>query len=478
MKQFFLLLIGLFWSLFAHAQTEKDFETDTVITRKIAQWQDLKFGFMMHWGTYSQWGVVESWSICSEDEDWCSRGGKDYNEYVKQYKQLKETFNPVLFNPEKWAQAAYEAGMRYVVFTAKHHDGFCMFDSKQTNYKITDKNCPFSSNPKSDITKEIFNAFRNKNFWIGAYFSKPDWNSDDYWAHEWATPDRNVNYDPKKHPERWERFCQFTYEQIKELMSNYGKIDILWLDGGWVRPEWSLNEETRPWIGCKGWIQDINMEKIAGMARQKQKNLLIVDRTVHGKYENYRTPEQQIPEKEILDYPWETCMSMASSWSYSATDTYKSTNKLIHTLADVVSKGGNLLLNVGPGSDGELHPDAYNRMKEIGEWMKINEKAIYQTRPVAPYKNGKVRFTRLPDGTIFAIYLADKDETQIPSAIELGNIQHLKAGNIRMLGSKYNVKLKKTESGKWEINIPKDLQQNPPCKNAWVFDLGKQSHKN
>src|SRR5947209_12471935 len=153
---------------------------DSLVSNKLHQWQDVKFGLLMHWGTYSEWGVVESWSICPEDEGWTQRKGQyadNYFDYVKAYENLQTTFNPTNFNPDKWAAAAKDAGMKYVVFTTKHHDGFCMFDTKQTDYKVTSSKCPFSTNAKSNIAKEVFNAFRADSFMIGAYFSKPDWHS-------------------------------------------------------------------------------------------------------------------------------------------------------------------------------------------------------------------------------------------------------------------------------------------------------------
>ncbi len=167
----FILLFAVIACNTANSQTEDTTyikPTDTLVLQKLSWWNDIKFGLLMHWGAYSQWGIVESWSLCPEDENWCKRKIPDYTEYVKRYEALKYSFNPVRFNPEKWAAAARDAGMRYVVFTTKHHDGFCMFDTKQTNYKITDKECPFSVNKRADVTKEIFNAFRNENFGIGA----------------------------------------------------------------------------------------------------------------------------------------------------------------------------------------------------------------------------------------------------------------------------------------------------------------------
>ena len=173
------LMVGVI--LQAKSQQQQYFpDPDPLIQKRLEEWKDLKFGLLMHWGPYSQWGIVESWSICPEDLSWATGGRKKdapfaYNDYLKEYEKLKTSFNPIQFNPEKWAIAAKDAGMKYMVFTTKHHDGFCMFDSKYTDYKITGKTCPFSTHPRSNITREIFSAFRKENFWIGAYFSKPGW---------------------------------------------------------------------------------------------------------------------------------------------------------------------------------------------------------------------------------------------------------------------------------------------------------------
>lgn len=450
----------------AQTKASEDRETDPLVLKNLEEWKDLKFGFLIQWGTYSQWGVVESWSICSEDEDWCQRNMNNYVEYVKAYQKLKETFNPVKFNPGNWASLAKEAGMKYLVFTTKHHDGFCMYDTKLTNYRITDIGCPFHTNPKANITKEVFEAFRKEGFKVGAYFSKPDWHCEYYWWPYFATPDRHVNYDPAKHPERWQQFKNFTYGQIEELMSGYGKVDILWLDGGWVRSGSTMTAGLRSAIP---YVQDIDMPKIANMAREHQPGLIIVDRSVTGKYENYRTLEQSVLSR-VPDYPWETCMSMAKNWSYNADDQYKSTHNLIDILVDIVAKGGNYLLNVGPGPDGEFHPDAIQRMKEIGQWLKINGEAIYKTRPVPPYKEGKTCLTSLKDGTVFAIYLADEGELNPPGKILLQTIQPADGAKIHMLG--YNKPLQWEKVGKGVlIEVPRAMVQNPPCQHAWAFKI-------
>ena len=419
--------------------------TDAKVREKLADWKKIKFGLLMHWGTYSQWGVVESWSICPEDEGWTQRRGPysaDWYTYLKAYENLQTTFNPVKFNPERWAAAAKDAGMKYVVFTTKHHDGFCMFDSKETGYKITGSKSPFANNPKANVAKEVFNAFRNQGLMTGAYFSKPDWNTKDYWWRYFPPKDRNVSYDPKKYPQRWEDFKTFTYNQIQELMTGYGTMDILWLDGGWVRPKSSI-DTTVEWQRTITHNQDIDMPKIAAMARTHQPGLLVVDRTVHGEYENYVTPEQQVPAT-YLPYPWESCITLGNSWSYVPGDQYKSSRKVIHMLTDIISKNGNLLLNVGPGPDGEWDSLAYNRLEAIGKWMKTNGEAVYESEadPNLP-RQGKWAFTR--KGTdVYAIYQVAENE-MIENSLSVNLPAGVKVKSVSVMGGPQKVKF--TQNG-------------------------------
>lgn len=446
---------------------------DPLVQAKLSKWQDLKFGLLMHWGPYSQWGVVESWSICSEDEDWCRRNIPDYNEYKRKYKALKRTFDPTLFNPEKWARAAKRAGMRYVVFTTKHHDGFCMFDTSTTDYKITDPGCPFSRHPKANITKEIFQAFRQEGFMIGAYFSKPDWNCPYYWWPNFATPDRHVNYSIKKYPQRWEKFIQFTTTQIDELMSHYGRIDILWLDGGWVRH--LSADEIRAYLNSPGYkftriqSQDINMPALAAKARHKQPGLIIVDRAVPGPHQNYLTPENRVPEKR-LPYPWESCITMGRSWSHIKKETYKPAGQLIHMLIDIVAKGGNLLLNIGPAADGTWDRDAYKRLEEIGDWIEVNHSAIYGSRAFKPFKQGNICYTQGKNGSIYAFYLARSRETKPPHTIVVAIPETLEVDDIKFLGADEKITWRRKKQGV-SIQVPESVRIHPPCKYAWVFQI-------
>jgi alpha-L-fucosidase len=479
-KYFVILLCLIPLALTAQEQHSRYYAPeDSLVRQKISQWQDLKFGLLMHWGPYSQWGVVESWSICSEDEPWCYQG-TDYAKYRQIYEQLPTTFNPKAFDPSKWARAARDAGMKYMVFTTKHHDGFCMFDTKTTDYRITAPNCPFSSNPKADVTREIFNAFRVEGFMVGAYFSKPDWHSEFFWWPKFATPDRNVNYDIAKHPDRWKSFVEYTHAQIDELATNYGKLDILWLDGGWVHAlspkEMAFDQQLNAQRIEHGYgplklppNQDVEMDKIAANARKKQPGLIVVDRAVEGKNQNYLTPEQTVPPA-YLPYPWETCMTMGESWSYNFHEKYKSTRELIHLLADVVSKGGNLLLNIGPGPDGQWHTEAYDRLKEIGEWMNINHDAIYNTKGMEVFGEGKFRFTLGKNGSVYAIFLASESDEKIPATLAITTLAPPKKCQIRLLGYNHPLRWERMGNG-IRIFIPEALQVKPPSPYAWVLSI-------
>jgi alpha-L-fucosidase len=423
----------------------EDREIDPLVLKKIEQFQDWKFGLFVHWGIYSQWGCIESWPMVEADKwarpddlpAWTQRN-KDFPRFLRDYQALNKTFHPKKFDPQRWADAAKAAGMKYVVFTTKHHDGFCMFDTRQTDYRTTHRSCPFSADPRADAVKAVFDTFRKQGFGIGAYYSKSDWQHPGYWAPDWPYPDR------------WAGFVKFTHGVVEELMSGYGPIDILWLDGGQVRPP----------------KQDIDMPRLAAMARKHQPGLIVVDRTVGGRYENYRTPEQEVPQK-ALPYVWETCMTMGDQWSFKPDDKYKSTRKLIHLLVDIVAKGGNFLLNIGPDADGQFPPTAIQRLDEIGRWMKLNGEAIYGTRAVAPYKEGRVCLTKKGD-KLYLICLAEEGETVPPAEIKVGCVKKLSAA--RMLGSTDAVQWTSGPDGT-TFRLPAAARQSPPCQHAWTLEV-------
>lgn len=406
-KVFSFLFVGLVFfnlgfsqSTIHPASAEYQYPKEKKVAENLENWRDKKFGIIIHWGLYAVPGIIESWSLC--DEDWITRDStSNYAEYKKWYWGLNKSFNPVKFNPDSWASAAKSAGMKYLVFTTKHHDGFNMFDTKFSDFKIS--NGPFKENPKADVAKFVFDAFRKQNFLIGAYYSKPDWHSQYFWWDRHATPNRNVNYDIRKNPWRWNKFIEYTHNQLNELTSDYGKIDILWLDGGWVRPRNTVTDEVRAWgAPIPDFDQEINMPKVANMVRKNQDGILIVDRTVHGEYENYRTPEQAIP-KDRSENPWESCITLGGAWGFVPNDNFKPASTVIHTLIEIVAKGGNLLLGVGPTAEGEFLPEQIGRLNEIGIWLGKFGEAIYGTRSLENFQSGNVYFTKSKEKFVYAI---------------------------------------------------------------------------
>lgn len=490
MRKYLLPAVLIFtqMNIFAQANHEEERyvpETDTLVLNKIDQWQDIKFGLLMHWGTYSQWGIVESWSLCPEEYGWCERTkGSDpdnYFTYKKEYEDLIKTFNPVNFNPDKWAKAAKYAGMRYIIFTTKHHDGFCMFDTKYTDYKITSPECAFSSNPKSNITKEIFNAFRKNDMWVGAYFSKPYWNVESYWDPKYPPRDRNVNYEPEASPVKWQEFVDFTHNQMRELLTDYGKVDILWLDGGWVSKkskdvlsswyESELESTDNGYLKRRVINQDIKIDEFVKEARKLQPGLIVVDRAVHGKNQNYLTPENRVPER-ALPYPWESCIISGGGWSYTPDAEYMSGREGIETLVDIVAKGGNLLLNIAPSPEGEWQQGAYDLLKEFGDWININGEAIYNSEVLAPYKESNICMTSQKNGNSYFLYISEENENKLPNEIIITSHLPKEDAAITLLGNNEELEWKKLETG-FKVIIPENLAENPPCKYVWTIKVSE-----
>ena len=435
---------------FVHKQSSANgyiWPTDTAILKNLDRWQDQKFGVLFHWGLYSVPGICESWPICSEDEEWIPRDKTmSYEEYKKWYWGLCEQFNPQKFDPAQWAEVMEDAGMKYMVFTAKHHDGFCMFDSKYTDFSIAHH--AFKNHPKRNVAYYVFDAFRKKDFMIGCYFSKPDWHCPWFWNPYFASATRHINYKKEKHPDWWKNYQDFTENQLNELMSAYGKMDILWLDGGWVTGE------------------DIRLDRILVNARKEHHGLISVDRTIRGKNENYQTPERSIPEHQ-LDYPWESCITLANDWGWTPNAPYKSAQKVINTLAEITAKGGCYLLGIGPTPEGLIEQPVIDRMQKVGKWLRTNGEAIYATRNAKHYHDGKIWFTANKDGkTLYAIYTLNENE-KLPSTISWKH--NLPKGKVILLQTGKKVKYTYNDSTV-TLSLPKGLKNEPL---AFRFEIKK-----
>lgn len=452
MKHFKLMMLGLALSAgfttqmqaqeaqsFVHQQSNTEdyvWPTDPQVLTKLKHWQDQKFGVLMHWGLYSVPGIVESWSICSED--WIVRERKPtYEEDKAWYWSQKDSLNPVNFDPSKWADVMKKAGMKYMIFTTKHHDGFCMFDTKYTDFSIA--HGPFGKDPRHNIAKEVFNAYRNKGFMIGCYFSKPDWHCKWFWNPYYATPNRRINYKKQQHPDWWQNYRKFTQNQLNELTTDYGNIDILWLDGGWITGE------------------EIGLDTILVDARKRNPGMISVDRTIRGKNENYQTPEQGIPAKQ-LDIPWESCITLSHAWGWTPNAKFKSPNKVIGILSEIVAKGGCLALGVGPKADGTLQPEVVNTLLKIGSWLNKNGQAIYSTVNAAHYNDGKVWFTADKNGkTLYAIY-ALEDGEKTPKTITW--TENKPKGKLVLLQNGKSVKYT-VKGNQVTVTLPSGLKNEP-----------------
>lgn len=422
------------------------------VLEKLEWFRDQKLCLMMHFGLYSVLGITESWPLSTKDAFWARSDvewTKDDTEFKRQYYALNRCFNPIRFNARDIAKTARQCGFRYVAFTTKHHDGFCLYDTKFTDYKTTALECPYSSNPNADIVKSLFDACRAEGLGISAYFSKADFHHNDYWEDFGISrfTTRYPTYNRAEFPEKWKRFKSFTKSQILELVGNYGPIDMLWLDGGWLLTE-------------TGW--DLGIPDIIDAARKLQPNLISVDRMANTQYMDIKTPEQTVPF-EPLDCPWETCITMSEEWGYHYDDQYKSPRELIDLLIDVVAKGGNLALNVGPMPDGRLPRPALERMSIIGRWLEKNGDAIYGTRTATPWKLGKWRFTMGKDGRLFAIRTWKGCETRMDHILLNFNCDNCEIKSVVHLATKKEIPFVRTEGdyeGGITLNFPNTFKRD------------------
>ena len=403
--------------------SEKEYvEPSEIIKNKLEEFKDMKLGFMVHWGLYNQVGIIASWGLVDAEKSWArektQNGDKptwseDGSQIRKDYFNLKKSFNPIRFNPDDLAELASNNCFKYLIFTTKHHDGFCMWDTKQTDFKVTDSECPFSTHEKADIVKHVFNAFREKGLAIGAYFSKPDWHSGDFWEKDYTGETTKMpTYDITKKPEKWQAFTEYTHKQFEEIIRDYGKVDILWLDGGQVAKKRGL---------------DIKLEAIVPKLREINPELIVADRTAGGEFENYITPEQTIPEN-VMNVPWESCLTLGSDFHYVFDDEYKGCDELVEKLMDVVCKGGNLALNVSPQPDGRMPKNAIKSLNAFGNYLKKYGEAVFKTRPCSPYRVGDIFYTQTPTN----IYITAKNfnDNFLPLEQKVSKVELLNTGSV------------------------------------------------
>ncbi|AFK86286.1 MULTISPECIES: alpha-L-fucosidase [Thermoanaerobacterium] len=324
--------------------------------KSINWFTNARFGMFIHWGLYAipargEW--VRSQERISNE---------DYEIYFRE-------FNPTNYDPKKWAQLAKYAGMKYAVMTAKHHDGFCLFDSKLTDYKST--NTPV----KKDLIKDYLDAFRKENLRVGLYYSLLDWHHDEY-------PAYNDPYHPMRGNELFRnkeydfsKYVDYMHSQVRELTTNYGKLDIMWFD-------FSYDDKTGDAWGASELVKMVrsNQPEILINSRLGG-NLKSIDPEVYAG--DFATPEQMIPAEGVFDelgnpVPWEACITMNDHWGYCAIDKdFKSAKQIIRLLVECVSKDGNLLLNVGPNAKGEIPEESVEVLLQIGKWMNKNSDSIY-----------------------------------------------------------------------------------------------------
>ena len=274
-------------SVSAYAPTKGD-----LIPEKIEWFRDQKFGLMVHFGLYNMMGMKESWPLVDRPwTKWQFKPGTPPSDIKNMYAQLHRGFLPLRFDPDEWADIAYAAGFRYLCFTTKHHDGFCMWDTATTDYKVTGSEVPWRKNKNADITRALFNSFRERGMGISLYYSRADFSCPYYWEEGYAMRDgteRLPSYDPDEKPEKWQKFQEFVFSQLKELVEGYGKIDCLWYDGG-----------------CDGI--KLGIPEMTEKLRKIQPGMLGVLRGAHGICEDIVTPELFFP-REHADVPWEVCI--------------------------------------------------------------------------------------------------------------------------------------------------------------------------
>jgi alpha-L-fucosidase len=332
-------------------------------------------------------------------------GKTDYGEWIRTsaeipldtYDQFRGRFNPVKFDADKWVRMAKDAGMKYIVITSKHHDGFCMFDTKQTDFCIM--NTPFHSDPMKDLS----DACHKYGLEFCFYYSIMDWHHPDY------LPRRNWETNRPVAGADFRKYVDYMKAELKELLTNYGKIGVLWFDGSW-EGTWNEKFGKEIYTYCRSLQPGLIINNRVGAGRMDIEGLT-KDGVSGG---DFGTPEQQIPATGLPGVDWETCMTMNDHWGYNKNDkNFKSAKDILHMIADIASKGGNYLLNVGPTREGLIPPESIERLKTVGSWMNANGEAIYQTK-ASPFRSldfGKCTRKEISGGVRLYLHIFDWPET-------------------------------------------------------------------
>lgn len=321
-----------------------------------------RYGMFIHWGLYSIPGRGE----------WVRSVERIPHE---EYKKYMNEFKVEDYDPKEWARIAKKAGMKYAVLTAKHHDGFCLFDTQYTDFKSTNTPC------KRDLVREFVDAFREEGIKVGLYFSIIDWRHPDFPHYKDMHHPMRDNKDYSNESRDFDKYLDFMFHQVRELLTNYGKLDLMWFDfsyGEMKGEKWKASELIKL---IRGLQPDIIIDnRLEGSAEDAGSIRTLKPSPYSG---DFASPEQMIPPACICDeagapIPWEACITLNNNWGYAAHDHhYKSSKLVIRTLVECVSKGGNLILNVGPDSKGRIPKEAVNILKDVGEWMKDNGDSIY-----------------------------------------------------------------------------------------------------
>ncbi len=322
-------------------------------------WREARFGLFIHWGTYSV--LAGEWAGKKTHGEWIRDTARIP---IEQYTPVKDRFDPVKFDARAWARMAKDAGMRYMVITTKHHEGFALFDSAHSDYDVMAT--PF----RRDVMKELAEACAAEGLRMGWYYSIMDWHHPDYLPRRgWELGER-----PAEGADM-DRYVEFMHRQIEELLTKYGPIGVMWFDGEW-EPTWNHRRGQALYDHCRRLQPDVIVNNRVDVGRGGMAGM-----SDAGFAGDFGTPEQEVPATGLPGIDWETCMTMNDHWGYNRADlNMKSTAELLQTLCDVASKGGNFLLNVGPTPEGEFPPESVERLREIGEWMRVNGEAIYGTQ--------------------------------------------------------------------------------------------------